>query len=97
MVGPVAEAIGLFLRGWFLESTSKGLMSPVTRPLRERLWAMGRGQSPERCDFAAEEMSHLEKLLVEMLMYEPCDRLTAEEALRSEYMLRWGRPAIDTI
>lgn len=86
---------------YFLEDGSwnpqfKGFMSPITRPLRERLWAMGRGQSPEQCDFVGEELSNLEKLLVEMLIYEPCDRMTAEEAMRSDYMLRWGRPAIDT-
>lgn len=87
---------------YFLEDGSwnpkfKGFMSPVTRPLRERLWGMGRGQIPEQCDFSPEELANLENLLVKMLMYEPCDRMTADEAMRSDYMLRWGFPAINVI
>ncbi len=58
---------------------------------------MGRGQIPEQCDFSPEEFANLENLLVKMLMYEPCDRMTADEAMRSDYMLRWGFPAINVI
>lgn len=87
---------------YFLEDGSwnlkfKGCMSPVTRPLRERLWDMGRCQIPEQCDFSPEEFASLENLLVKMLMYEPCDRMTADEAMRSDYMLRWGLPAMNVI
>lgn len=87
---------------YFLEDGSwnpqfNGAMSPITRPLRERLWDMGRGQTPEQCEFSPEEFATLEKLLVKMLKYEPHERLTADEAMRSEYMLRWGRPAINEV
>lgn len=86
---------------YFLEDGSwnpsfQGLMSPVTRPLKERLWGMGRGQIPEHCEFSAEEMTSLESLLEKMLMYEPTDRLTADEAMLSDYMVRWGSPALSS-
>lgn len=71
-----------------------GLMSPVRRPLIQRLWGMGRGQKPDQCEFCL-EMADLEKLLLAMLKYEPTKRITAEEAAQSEYMIRWARPAID--
>ncbi|KAI9676570.1 MAG: hypothetical protein M1817_000729 [Caeruleum heppii] len=87
---------------YFLEDGSwnpefSGIMSPVTRPLNERLWGMGRGRRPEQCKFSTEEMASLERLLVGMLKYEPSERITAGEAVRSDYMTRWGRPAIDNI
>ncbi|KAL9100309.1 MAG: hypothetical protein Q9163_004308 [Psora crenata] len=86
---------------YFLEDGSWNpeppFMSPISRPLRQRLWDMGRGETPEQCDFSPEEFADLENLLAKMLMYEPCDRITADEAMRSDYMRRWGCPAINAI
>lgn len=45
-------------------------------------------------DFSSEEKSSIEKLLRGMLAYEPSQRLTAKEAAESEWMQRWGLPAI---
>ncbi|KAL9123858.1 MAG: hypothetical protein Q9217_006753 [Psora testacea] len=84
---------------YFLEDGSwnpemKAIVSPVTRPLMKRLWDMGRGETPEQCEFSLEEMAALKQLLTSMLVYEPCARITADQAMWSEYMMRWGRPAI---
>ena len=72
-----------------------GIMSPITRSLKERLLGMGRGSASKQCDFSAEEMASLERFLAAMLRYEPSERITPDEAMRSEYMMRWGRPAVD--
>lgn len=81
---------------YFLEDGSwnpefEGIMSPITRPLNERLWGMGRGRIPDQCEFSFDEMRSLEKLLEAMLRYEPSERITASEAMRSGYMTRWGQ------
>lgn len=50
---------------------------------------MGRGD-----DFGADEIATLEKLLSGMLAYDPALRITAKEALESEWMHKWGLPAL---
>lgn len=112
LIAEMVSTLGKLPRRWwdrwqkrsdyFLEDGSwnpdfKGIMSPVTRPLRKRLWDMGRSQGQEQCDFSSEELASLENLLMKMLTYEPCDRMTAVEAMQSDYMLRWGCPAISVI
>lgn len=56
---------------------------------------MGRGETPETCqwDVAGGEMRALEELLRGMMTFEPSERLTAEQVLRSEYMVKWALPA----
>ncbi|KAI9733991.1 MAG: hypothetical protein M1834_002648 [Cirrosporium novae-zelandiae] len=68
--------------------------APYPRPLSERLCIMGRGEDPATCEFCPEEMMCLEKLLGGMLGYEPSERITAGAAVASEWMEKWGQPAI---
>ena len=79
-------------------STSKPAdrISVSTRPLIQRLWDMGRGETPERCELSCEEIESLKELFAAMFRYEPSERITADEAICSDYMMRWGRPAMDT-
>ena len=72
-----------------------GIMSPVTRSLKDRLLGMGRDSTVKDGDFSSGEMASLERLLAAMLKYEPSQRITADEVMQSEYMKRWGRPATE--
>ncbi|POR32682.1 Uncharacterized protein TPAR_07103 [Tolypocladium paradoxum] len=76
-------------------ASPKRLATPVFRPLLQRLWDMGRGETPETCqwDVAGGELRALENLLRDMLTFEPGKRPTADDLLRSEYMTNWARPA----
>lgn len=68
---------------------------PMFRRLRQRLWDMGRGETPETCqwDVAGGELQDLEDLLRGMMAFEPVERLTAEQLMGSEYMTKWALPA----
>ncbi|KAL4783312.1 kinase-like domain-containing protein [Aspergillus varians] len=70
------------------------IQTPEFRSLDQRMWTMGRGKTSETCEFEEAEMDSLRSLLAAMLAYEPSERVTAEGALESEYMRRWGRPAL---
>ena len=76
-------------------SDMRRIYSPVSRPLHQRMWDMGRGETPGNCewDIAGGEMSALEDLLKSMLLYEPAERPAAEQLLSSEYMVKWAMPA----
>jgi serine/threonine protein kinase len=69
--------------------------APISWPLSRRMWEMGRGETPENCewDVGGGEMRALEDLLTGMLAFEPSERLTAEEVVNSEYMVKWALPA----
>ncbi|KAK2591041.1 hypothetical protein QQS21_011273 [Conoideocrella luteorostrata] len=69
--------------------------TPVFRPLRQRIWDMGRGVTPEICNWDVQggETQALEEVIRGMLAYEPSERLTAEQLMKSEYMLQWAIPA----
>lgn len=67
--------------------------APYFRPLAERLTLM-RGGDPKTCEFTAAELKTLEELLREMLAYEPGDRISAGQAVGSEWMRQWGHPAM---
>ncbi|KAK9437321.1 rho type Ras-like GTPase [Metarhizium brunneum] len=71
------------------------IYAPVSRPLHQRMWDMGRGMTPETCEWDVEggEMQALEKLLRSMLAYKPLERPTAQQLMRSEYMVKWAIPA----
>jgi serine/threonine-protein kinase SRPK3 len=73
----------------------KRIYTSVFRPLHQRIWDMGRGETPETCqwDVQGGEMRALEELLRGMLAFEPAERLTAEQLMRSEYMVKWAMPA----
>lgn len=80
-------------RAW-VENYSR-INTPIFRPLHQRMWDMGRGDTPETCEWDVKngEMEALESLLRRMLEYEPSQRITASEALVSEYMVKWALPA----
>ncbi|CAJ2509538.1 Uu.00g145640.m01.CDS01 [Anthostomella pinea] len=77
------------------EAESMRTMTPYARPLRRRLWDMGRGETPESCkwDFQGGEFQALEDLLRGMLAFEPAERLMAEQVHSSEYIRKWALPA----
>lgn len=56
---------------------------------------MGRGETEETCewDVAGGELRALENLLRAMMTFEPGERPTADQLLRSEYMVKWALPA----
>lgn len=80
---------------WISPSELRRIMTPVSRPLRQRMWDMGRGETPEECEWDVEggEMRALEELLTGMLAFEPAHRLTAEQVMASEYVTKWALPA----
>lgn len=59
------------------------------------MWDMGRGTTPVTCEWDVEggEMRALEELLRAMLAYEPSERATAQQVVKSEYMVKWAMPA----
>ena len=71
------------------------ISTPVSRPLHQRIWEMGRGETPETCEWNVKngELAALEDLIRRMLSYEPSQRITAAEAMESEYMVKWAIPA----
>jgi serine/threonine protein kinase len=71
--------------------------TPAFRRLHQRMWEMGRGETPETCQWDVEggEMRALEDMLRGMMAFEPKERLTAENLVRSEYMVKWALPAWD--
>ncbi|KAL2018690.1 hypothetical protein VTK56DRAFT_525 [Thermocarpiscus australiensis] len=71
------------------------IYDPVWRPLSQRMWDMGRVEKPESCEWDVEggEMRALEQLFRGVLAWEPEERWTAEDLVRSEYMVRWALPA----
>jgi serine/threonine protein kinase len=73
----------------------KRIYTPGSRPLSQRMWDMGRGETPETCQWNVErgEMRAFEKLLKGMLNFEPTHRLSAEQLMVSEYMVNWAMPA----
>ncbi|RAL16730.1 kinase-like protein [Aspergillus homomorphus CBS 101889] len=68
------------------------ISTPVFRRLRRRLWDMGRGETELLCewDVAAGEFRALGELLQAMLAFEPAERPSADQLLRSEYMVKWA-------
>lgn len=80
---------------WIPASELRRITTPVSRPLHQRMWDMGRGETPETCewDVRGGEMRALEELLAGMLALEPTERLNAEQILASEYVTKWAMPA----
>lgn len=58
-------------------------------PLAKKMNYMERDE-----DFCPKEKRAVEELLERMLTYEPSERITAQEAVDSEWMRKWGVPAI---
>lgn len=64
---------------------------PISRPLSQRLQNIGRQNDPE---FSIEEAESLERMLRAMLEYKPERRATAQNAVKSDWMVRWGIPSL---
>ncbi|KAL8916565.1 MAG: hypothetical protein Q9208_008436 [Pyrenodesmia sp. 3 TL-2023] len=64
---------------------------PKSRPLLQRFKNMGRNAESE---FTAAEVESLERMLRAMLEYEPAKRATVGEVVKSEWMTKWGLPAL---
>ena len=69
--------------------------TPTFRRLHQRLWDMGRGDTPETCEWgvASGKFRALEDFLKSMLAFAPAERPTAEQLLKSEYVVKWAMPA----
>ncbi|POS77421.1 protein kinase domain-containing protein [Diaporthe helianthi] len=80
---------------WIPANQLRRITTPIFRPLHQRMWDMGRGETPGDCEWDVDggEMRALEELLMGMLAFEPSQRLTAEEVMASEYMTKWAMPA----
>ena len=76
-------------------SNIQRIYTPVFRPLHQRMWDMGRGETPETCEWDVKggELRALEDLLRAMLAYEPDERPSAQKLMESEYMVKWAMPA----
>ncbi|KAK4034733.1 protein kinase dsk1 [Parachaetomium inaequale] len=74
---------------------SNRVYTPAFRRLHQRMWDMGRGETPETCEWDVEggEMRALEDMLRGMMAFEPKERLTTEDLVKSEYMVKWALPA----
>jgi serine/threonine-protein kinase SRPK3 len=79
-------------RAWKLQTDR--VRTQISRPLRQRLYAMGRGREPETCEIGPDEMAALEQLLRAMLTYLPSERVTSSAALTSSWMRQWGLPGL---
>lgn len=76
-------------------SNFRRIGTPAFRRLHQRMWDMGRGETPESCqwDVAGGELRALEDMLRSMMTFEPAQRLTARQLMASEYMVKWALPA----
>ncbi|EGD94343.1 serine/threonine protein kinase [Trichophyton tonsurans CBS 112818] len=76
-------------------SNFRRIGTPVFRRLHQRMWDMGRGETPESCqwDVAGGELKALEDMLRSMMTFEPAQRPTARQLMASEYMVKWALPA----
>ncbi|KAI9884235.1 MAG: hypothetical protein M1823_003984 [Watsoniomyces obsoletus] len=67
---------------------------PISRPLLHRIHKMGRRDDS---DFSEEEAACLERMLRGMMKYYPEERMTIKEVVASEWMRRWGWPALEML
>ncbi|KAG6354609.1 hypothetical protein INS49_004627 [Diaporthe citri] len=61
---------------------------------RFELLVQGPGREEDMQEFLDDEKSALLKMLRAMLAYKPADRINAQDVLCTEWMLRWGLPAV---
>lgn len=80
---------------WTCHMNENRIYTPGSRSLHQRMWDMGRGETPDTCQWDTQggEMQALEELLRGMMAFEHTERLTAEQLMRSEYMEKWAMPA----
>ncbi|KAK3904347.1 protein kinase [Staphylotrichum tortipilum] len=98
ILADIINTLGLPPQRWWDAWANRGISriyTPAWRPLEQGIWDMGRGETPETCERDVEggEPKELLALFRGMLAWEPEERWTAEEVVRSEYMVKWARPA----
>ncbi|EED18306.1 conserved hypothetical protein [Talaromyces stipitatus ATCC 10500] len=76
-----------FLEGGIWNPNFSCIQPSVFRPLSQRLWQMGRGETLQTCELDEMEMDSLRSLLRAMLAYEPSRRITADGAINSDWIL----------
>jgi len=73
---------------------SKRIHDPRSRSLAERIYCMGREGND---GFSPVERSDLLDMLSRMLVFNPEQRITAEELTKIKWMQHWGLPAVDNV
>ncbi|KAJ5280227.1 SR protein-specific kinase Dsk1 [Penicillium angulare] len=69
--------------------------TPAFRCLPQRPWEMGRGETEQTCewDVAGGDLRALEDMLRAMLAFEPTERPTVDQILKSEFnVVKWPCP-----
>ncbi|KAK3307649.1 kinase domain-containing protein [Chaetomium strumarium] len=97
IIAEIVNTLGLLPKRWWEKWEARGeffeadgswrkggitrIFTPKFRRLHQRMWDMGRGETPKTCQWDVEggEMRALEELLRGMMAFEPSERLTAEE------------------
>lgn len=84
-------------RAYFLpdgnwDTETEKVHEPRYRLLAERVQNLRRRD--DSGSFRSHELKTIEDLLRKMLKYDPADRITAEEAVKSDWMTQYGLPAI---
>ena len=109
IIAEMVSCLGLLPQHWwqswqargdfFLEDGSwktdmKHFHESKSRPLLLRIHQMGRENDSE---FSEDEAKSMEKMVRTMLTYEPTKRATAREIMESDWMTRWGLPALEKL
>ncbi|KAL4791518.1 kinase domain-containing protein [Aspergillus venezuelensis] len=84
MIGEMVDTLGQLPSKWWdsCEARSESLNQNGAWSLHQRMWTMGRGKTPESCEWDVSTMS-----------FEPEKRPTVKQLLESEYMVKWTLPA----
>ena len=108
IIAEMVSALGLLPKQWweswqargdfFLEDGSwrtdmERAHDSKSRSILLRIQEMGREKDAE---FSADEAVSLEKMLRAMLTYDPAKRASAKDVAESEWMSKWGLPALRT-
>lgn len=75
-----------------LDHTDDDVRRPIERRFERRLQELRREEGRQEWD--AEELVALLGMLKAMLRFQPAERMSIAEALRSEWIVQWGTPAL---
>lgn len=76
-----------------LDYTDADVRGPLEHRFEKRIQEMRRSEGME--EWGDEEKTAILAMLKAMLMYKPDERISVAEVLWTEWMLRWGQPALD--
>ena len=108
IIAEMVSALGLLPQQWWSSWQARGdffhedgswrtdmerAHDSKSRPLLLRIQRMGRQKVAE---FTADEAASLEKMLRGMLIYDSSKRATAKDVMASDWMKRWGLPALQS-